>query len=482
MHPERPQRAPAAGEFRVRQSRFALFRTTTFRLALAQAGLVLAFVAALLLSIYFTTVGQLEAESDAAADGEFASLERVYSEGGMRELSQQTIARTAREGSMLYVLAESSGAVVAGDFQQLPSQPGDAAERVDFRFERPDEEGRIVRKRARGRVGRLLGGPILLVARDMSDDEAIADRITRALWTVAVLGLLLSVASGLIASWFASRRVETIANAALDVMAGDLTRRAPVRSDGDEFDGLAETINAMLDRIEQLMQATRSAGDAIAHDLRSPLTRFRQRLEAALEAPPNVEADREALRKAAEEADRLLEMFAGVLKLARVEASGNWTLQRIDATAILKDLAEFYEPAAEERQLGFQSSVEEGLTLRGEAGLFAQAASNLIENAMKYTPSGGRIEVRAWLRPDGRMEFNVLDDGPGIAPAERDRVLERFVRLEGARTSPGAGLGLSLVSAVARLHRGGLHLRDGLDAGGRRGLGAALVLPAEARP
>ncbi|MEQ1618618.1 MAG: ATP-binding protein [Terricaulis sp.] len=481
MDSKRLQRSPSAGEFRIRQSSFALFRTTTFRLALAQAGLVLAFVAALLLSIYFTTVGQLEAESDAAADGEFASLERVYSEGGMRELNQQATIRAAREGAMLYVLAESSGAVIAGDFQQLPSQPRDSAERVDFRFERPNDEGRVVRGRARGRLGRLLGGPILLVARDMSDDEAITDRITRALWTVAVLGLLLSVASGLIASWFASRRVETIASAALDVMAGDLARRAPVRSDGDEFDGLAEAFNAMLDRIEQLIQATRSAGDAIAHDLRSPLTRFRQRLETALEAPPDVDADREALRKAAEEADRLLEMFAGVLRLARVEASGNWTLQRIDATAILRDLAEFYEPAAEERGLGYRSSIEDGLALSGEAGLFAQAASNLIENAMKYTPSGGCIEVRAWLRPDGRMEFSVLDDGPGIAPGERDRVLERFVRLESARTSPGAGLGLSLVAAVARLHRGGLHLRDGLAIGERHGLGAALVLPAEAR-
>ncbi len=482
MDSKRLQRSPSEGGFRVRQSRFALFRTTTFRLALAQAGVVLAFVAALLLSIYFTTVGQLEAESDAAADGEFASLERVYSEGGMRELSQQATVRAARAGSMLYVLAEGSGAVIAGDFQQLPSQPGDSAERVDFRFERPDQDGRVTRGRARGRLGRLLGGPILLVARDMSDDEAITNRITRALWTVAVLGLLLSVASGLIASWLASRRVETIASAALDVMAGDLARRAPVRSDGDEFDGLAEAFNAMLDRIEQLIQATRSAGDAIAHDLRSPLTRFRQRLETALEAPPDAEADREALRKAADEADRLLEMFAGVLRLARVEASGNWTLQRIDATAILRDLAEFYEPAAEERGLRFQSSVEDGLALSGEAGLFAQAASNLIENAIKYTPDGGRIELRAWLRPDGRMEFNVLDDGPGIAPGERDRVLERFVRLESARSSPGAGLGLSLVAAVARLHRGGLHLRDGLAVGGRRGLGAALVLPAEMRP
>lgn len=456
----------------------ALLRTTTFRLALVQAGIVLAFVVALLSYVYFVTVGQLVNDADLAADQEYSALERAYSEGGIRRLRQDVSERTARDGPLLYVLAEGDGAIIGGDLRRLPSVPGEAPERVDFRFERFDDRGDPVRGRARGRLGRLLNGPILLVARDLSDSSSVAKRITSALWTVALLGLGLSIASGLIGAWLASRRVEALTNTATEVMAGDLSRRAPVRGEGDEFDELAEAINAMLDRLEQLMQTTRTAGDAIAHDLRSPLTRFRQRLEAALEAPPSTEADRAALRKAADEADRLLDMFAGVLKLARVEASGNWTFLPIDATGVLGDLAEFYQPAAEELGLSFKARIGDALLLLGEPSLFAQAVSNLIENALKYTPSGGNVEVHAWLRPDGRLEVDVLDDGPGIPAFERDRVLERFVRLESARTTPGGGLGLSLVAAVARLHKGGLHLRDGLQDGQRCGLCAALVLPA----
>jgi signal transduction histidine kinase len=234
----------------------------------------------------------------------------------------------------------------------------------------------------------------------------------------------------------------------------------------------------MLDRIEHLVQTTRTAGDAIAHDLRSPLTRFRQKLEAALDAPPDSDADRDALRKAIDEADRMVDMFNAVLRLARVEAAGNWTFERVDVTAILEELVEFYQPAAEDEGLSFGGFVGPGLAIQGDSGLITQAASNLIENAIKYTPPGGRIEVRAVRRPDGRIEICVSDNGPGVPLDDRERVLERFVRLESARTTPGVGLGLSLVSAVARLHRGGLHLRDGLNADGRLGLGAALVLPA----
>ncbi len=458
----------------------ALLRTTTFRLALAQAGIVLTFVVALLVYIYFATIGQLTADSDILADQEYAALERAYAEGGIRRLNQEVVERAAREGPLLYVLAESDGAVITGDFQQWPTVPGGAAERIDFNFETTNAEGAPQRGRARGQVGRLLGvgGPILLVARDLGDSNVISGRITRVLWTVAILGVFLSVASGLMASWLASRRVEALAHTARDVMAGDLKRRAPVRGEGDEFDELAEAMNAMLDRLERLMQVSRTAGDAIAHDLRSPLTRFRQKLESALDRPADSNADRDALQRALEEADSLLDMFAAVLRLARVESNPNWKLERVDASDALRELVEFYEPAAEDVGRTLRGDIGDGLVVRGEPGLFRQAVSNLIENALKYTLPGGHIEIHALRRPDGRVEIAVLDDGPGISPADRDRVLERFVRLESARSSPGAGLGLSLVAAVARLHNGGLHLRDGIGRGERKGLGAIFVLPA----
>ncbi|MCC6788618.1 MAG: HAMP domain-containing histidine kinase [Hyphomonadaceae bacterium] len=459
----------------------SLLRTTTFRLALAQAGIVLVFVLALLGYVYFATVGQLNADSDLLADQEYAALDRAYGEGGIRRLNQEVVERAARQGPLLYVLADSNGTVITGDFQQLPQTPAGAAERVDFTFERVDEDGAAVRGRARGQVGRLLNGPILLVARDLGDSALISGRITSALWTVALLGVVLSIASGLIGSWLASRRVEALAATAHDVMSGDLTRRAPVRGENDEFDALAIALNAMLDRLQHLMQVSRTAGDAIAHDLRSPLTRFRQKLEAALETPPNTEADREALRVALEEADSVLDTFAAVLKLARVEGNVTWRFERVNATGILRELVDFYEPAAEDVRRSLKGEVEDGLYIYGEPGLFTQAVSNLIENALKYTYENGRVEVRAVRRVDGRIEIAVSDDGPGIAPEDRDRVLDRFVRLESARSTPGAGLGLSLVAAVARLHKGGLHLRDGLGGQGeRKGLGAVLVLPAMA--
>ncbi len=460
----------------------ALLRTTTFRLAIVQAGVVLAFVVAMLLYVYFATAGQLIRDSDALADQEYATLERAYAEGGMRRLNQEVVERAARQGPFLYVLAESNGNVVTGDFQQLPAAAREAPERVEFNFERVDESGAPVRGRASGRLGRLINGPILLVARDLGDSAAIAERITGVLWTVAIVGIIVSIVSGLLAAGQAAHRAEALSNTAREVMAGDLSRRAPVRGVGDEFDELAGAMNAMLDRLQALMHTTRTAGDAIAHDLRSPLTRFRQKLEAALEAPPNTEADREALRKALDEAERLHDMFAAVLKLARVEAAGNWRFDRVDASEILRELVEFYEPVAEEQGLTLRGQIQDNLALRGEHGLFTQAVSNLIENALKYTPTGGNVEVRAIRRADGRLEIDVLDDGPGVPPVERDRVLERFVRLETARTTPGVGLGLSLVAAVARLHQGGLHLRDGLGDDTHRGLGAALVLPALAAP
>ncbi len=456
----------------------ALFRTTTFRLALVQAGIVLSFVVALLLYVYFATAGQLIRDSDVLADQEYAALERAYAEGGMRRLNQEVVERAARQGAFLYMLAESNGVVVTGDFRQLPVVPREASERVDFNFERQDESGAVISGRARGKVGRLLSGPVLLVARDLGDTALIAGRITRVLWTVAIVGLVVSIASGLLAAAQAARRAEDLADTARAVMAGDLTRRAPIKGVGDEFDALAAAMNGMLDRLEQLMHTTRTAGDAIAHDLRSPLTRFRQKLEAALEAEPDSEADREALRNAVDEVDRLVDMFSAVLKLARVEGAGNWRMQRVDATAMLRELVDFYEPVAEEKGQSLRGEVADGLALRGEPGLFAQAVSNLIENALKYTQTGGKVELRAVRRPDGRIEISVADDGPGVAPADRDRVVERFVRLETARSSPGVGLGLSLVAAVARLHQGGLHLRDGIGEGERKGLGVALVLPA----
>src|SRR5262249_34926874 len=198
----------------------ALLRTTTFRLALVQAGVVLSFVVALLIYVYIATAGQLLSDADTAANQEYASLERAYSEGGMRRLNQEVVERAARQGPMLYALANSDGQVVTGDFPQLPVRPSAQPRNVDIDFDRPEDH---VRGRARARIGRLLGGPILLVARDLGDSAVIAGRITRVLWTVAIAGLVFSMVVGLLASWQAARRAEALSTTARDVMGGDLS-------------------------------------------------------------------------------------------------------------------------------------------------------------------------------------------------------------------------------------------------------------------
>jgi signal transduction histidine kinase len=452
-------------------------RTVTFRLALFQAALFAIFSVALLGFIYLATVGQVQSEADASADQEFAELVKVYQKDGMRALNQEVIERAASSGPALYTLADANGEVVAGDFGALPQKPVGPGQRVVFQYKVRDASGDFQLNRARGRIGRLEGGPILLVARDMAASSALVRRVTRAVYLGAGLGLILSLISGYFASRQAARRAEALSRTAKDVMRGDLARRAPVVGANDEFDTLARDINAMLDRLERLMRSARTAGDAIAHDLRTPLTRLRQRLEAALESPPEVEADREALRRALEETDSVLATFTAVLRLARVQSAAGWRFQRVDLAVIARDLCEFYEPVAEDAGVTLTGEIEDELIAPGDPSLLTQALSNLIDNAIKYTPIGGRIGVSARRGPDGRIALSVADSGPGVRPEDRERVVDRFVRLETARSTPGAGLGLSLVAAVAEVHHADLRLEDGLGGEHAPGLRVTLTLP-----
>ena len=225
------------------------------------------------------------------------------------------------------------------------------------------------------------------------------------------------------------------------------------------------------------MQAMRYAGDSIAHDLRSPLTRLRTRLEsAAVELGDTPEAD--ILFSAAEDASELLTTFDGVLRIARLEAGERRELlQPTDPKPLLDDLAELYEPACEDAGLQFSADIAKGTDILADRGLLSQAVSNLVENAIKYTPKGGRIHLDLRKTRNGRITISVTDDGPGIPSIDRERVKERFVRLDKSRTLPGSGLGMALVDAVADLHRAEFTLEDGFDDRGTLGLKASLVVP-----
>jgi signal transduction histidine kinase len=263
-------------------------------------------------------------------------------------------------------------------------------------------------------------------------------------------------------------------------MAGDLGGRLPVAGSGDELDRLSESLNLMLARIEQLMAAMREVSDNIAHDLKTPLNRLRNRVEAALREPYGEPVYREALERTIEEADSLIKTFNALLSIARIEAgAGGENRERLDVASLLCDVAELYEPVAEERGLVLKAEAKGPVFVRADRQLLGQAIANLIDNALKYgtaeaNGAGGKapdVEVTATERGDV-VEIAVTDRGPGVPASDRERVLERFVRLEESRSEPGSGLGLSLVAAVARLHGGRLRLEDNAP-----GLRVVLALP-----
>ena len=329
---------------------------------------------------------------------------------------------------------------------------------------------------------------VIFVGRDVENITRTGERMRSAMATSSLIAVFLGILSSIYVARRFAKRVDVLNKLANDVQAGNLDRRAPRNYSEDEMDRLAEHLNGMLDHIDRLMQAMRYAGDSVAHDLRTPLTRLRTRLEsAAVEAGDTAEAD--VLYAAAGDADELLSTFDSVLRIARLEAGERRELLKpLDPKPILDDLAELYEPACEDVGLSFTHDIADGLTILADRGLLSQAVSNLLENAIKYAGGGGgtRIELRATKGTRGRVRISVSDDGPGIPAFERERVKERFVRLDKSRTLPGSGLGLALVEAVAELHQAEFNMDDGLgaraveqgeDHDGRPGLRVELVFP-----
>lgn len=461
-----------------------LVRTTTFRVVAYTAALILFLLIAVLTGVYVVTIGQAQREADAAAGREWRSLERVYAEGGIAELRTEVAERSARQTDMLYALVDVSGLPLYADFDPIPDMTGEETRTINEPFNRTLSNGRLVEGIGRGQIGRLLGGPVLVVMRDFGEANRVYRSLMDGLLIIGFLGFAGSIGAGLAASKMAAGRAQALVETAQQVKSGNLQKRVPSvrprRKAMDEFDELDEEINNMLDELARLIEATRTAGDSIAHDLRSPMTRLKMDLEAMAAAPPGSDPERAYLAKAIGEVDKLLEMFNAIQRLMRLETVAVSSFDTIDITAMMRDLAEMYEPVAEDAGLKFAAYIADGLHYRGVKESFIQALTNLIENAIKYTPQGGKIEIRAGLRPDGQLEVAVLDDGRGIPEADRERVVQRFVRLEDdARATEGSGLGLSLVAAVARLHRGVLSLGEGLGVAARPGLRAALILPRE---
>ncbi len=459
-----------------------VFRTTPFRLTLLFLALFAAAASAFLAYIYLATAGEVNRRADATISRELASLEAVYRRGGFAALNQGVIERSTGNQVLLYLLMDRSGAPISGSIARSPIK-ADLSGRTwgAFVLADADADGAILRRPARGAEEPMSGGERLFVGADVGDSEAYVVGIVRALWGAGALVLILGLAGGVIVSRNVSRNISSLTDVIESARAGELHVRAHVRGAGDEYDELASGLNDMLERLERSIGGLRHAGDAIAHDLRSPLTRLRARLEAAMiDADAGRTDPRRALQQALEDTDGVLRTFGAVLAIARLEAVGDAPDQTtFDPGALAADIAELYEPTCEEKALDFRSELTPGLKAKGNRDFIAQALANILDNSVKYTPPGGAVMLRVRRRSSGDIEFSVTDTGPGVPEKDRGRIVERFVRLEQSRSQPGAGLGLSLVAAVARAHRGHLELDDGPGAMATAGPGlrVALVLP-----
>ena len=459
-----------------------LFRTTPFRLTLMFVAVFALAAAAFLFYIYAVTAGEVTRRADANISSEMRSLETVYRQGGLNALNQALIERTADGRPFLYLLMDKQGQRITGTIAASPLAKSDEdLAWAPFSVTETDPNGAEVRHAARGEQIRLPTGERLFVGADIGQAESFVVKIVRALWGAGALMALLGLAGGLAVSRNVSRAMAGLNAVVAAVQGGDLHARAKVRGAHDEFDELAAGLNDMLDRLERSMAGIRHAGDAIAHDLRSPLTRLRARLEVAL---LDVEAGKgdpkAALVQALEDSEGVLRTFNAVLAIARLQAAGRAPDPgSFDPGELALGVAELYEPLCEEKGLEFKAELTPQLTARGNREFIAQALANLLDNAVKYTPPGGAVMLRVRRRSSGELEFSVTDTGLGVPEADRARIVQRFVRLENSRNEPGAGLGLSLVAAVAEAHGGRLEIDEGpgtvSDAG--PGLRVALVLP-----
>ncbi|MBY0431376.1 MAG: HAMP domain-containing histidine kinase, partial [Rhodospirillales bacterium] len=391
---------------------------------------------------------------------EITGLAEQYRERGLPGLVDVIHDRSAmaRDRKSLYLLTDTQFRRLAGNLIGWPDMEPDQDGWLRFPIERFHAAEGPRLSEALGRSFVLTDGYNLLVGRSVQDANAVKSIISQAIgWGMAVT-VLFGVMGGLVTSRQMLQRVESLSRTVRRIMGGDMTQRMALAGSGDEFDQLAESLNRMLDEIERLMANIREVTDNVAHDLRTPLNRLRSRIDATLLAQGDAEAYRVVLEQTLADADHLLATFNAILTIAQAEAGSRLNrFETLDLAALAGDVAELYEPVAEDKGIHLDwRHVGRVVPVLGDRHLLSQALANLIDNAVKYVPSGGTVTVTVG---PGAM-LSVGDNGPGIPAEMREKVLERFVRLDSTRGSPGNGLGLSLVQAVARLHGARLFLED----------------------
>ncbi|NVN86980.1 MAG: HAMP domain-containing protein [Rhodopseudomonas sp.] len=475
-----------------------LFRTTAFRLTLVYLFLFALFAASLLAYFAWNTHRLITDQITTTVDAEIGEIDDIYTRRGLRGLVFTIENRALRPGANLYLVTTPAGQAVAGNIGALA--PGVMAKNgwSETFYERLDDGGQRDH-RALVRVSELSGGFRLLIGRDLAERRRLFGVVANAArWSVLIV-IVLGLGGGVFVARRVLRRIDAMTGTTRRIMAGDLTGRLPVGRSGDELDRLAENLNAMLERIEALMTGLKEVSDNIAHDLKTPLTRLRNRAEQALATAGSEAEYRAALERTIEESDGLIRTFNALLMIARAESGqARDNMVDFDAAEIANGIHELYEPLAEDSGLTLQVKAVP-TPLHGNRELISQALANLVENAIKYGQPAPTLQplgadavpgaaavgdaasendkvILIEARRDGdQVLLSVTDHGPGIPEADRTHAVQRFARLEASRTQPGSGLGLSLASAVATLHGGDLRLTDA-----QPGLRATLAIPARA--
>jgi signal transduction histidine kinase len=444
-----------------------LVRSTAFRLTLVYLVVFALYAASLLVYFALNTDRLITEQITEALDGEISGLTEAYNVNGLRQLIVIVDNRAAQPGSTLYLVAAPNGQGVVGNIGSLSPGVLDRNGWSETVYRRLGEQDGA-QHNALVRVVQLSNGFKLLVGRDLDERERVYQIIADAARGSVALVVVLGLGGGFFVARRVLRRFDAMTATAETIMAGDFSGRLPVTGTGDELDRLAIALNAMLERIEALMRGLKEVSDNIAHDLKTPLTRLKNRCEAALRSAHSEAEYRAALEDMIEESDGLIRTFDALLMIARAESGqARDNMAAFEAAEIARGVAELYEPLADDRGLALKVDAPEPAMVKGNRELMSQALANLVDNAIKYArPAAGAAdgvaaEVVLAVRAEGdRVLLAVADRGPGIPEADRARAVERFVRLEQSRSEPGSGLGLSLAAAVARLHGGELRLED----------------------
>ena len=435
-------------------------RSIGFRIAALHAALMALSSGALVAFLWWNTGGYLDRQVERALRSDLAALAADHRAGGPAAVAAAIDARLAEDtdNEAIYLLIDSRGVKQAGNLDAWPS------------FLPPGMQG------AEGRIGREAGettvrlravsftdGSRVLAGRDVRARRQLQALVTESVFYGLVLAVVLAASGGLLVAQVLARRSAPLLATAAAIGQGELARRAPLSGNDDEFDRLAGSFNAMLDRIAGLMEGVQQVSNAIAHDLRTPIARTRAGLEEVLREAAEAEALKAGIERAIEELDRVIALFEALLRIAEIESGARRSaFAPFNLAQAVEDVAALYEPVAEAKGLRLETAIPTSLTIVGDRDLVAQAVANLIDNAIKFTPEGGLVRVSV-AGSGGRAEVSVTDSGPGMAEPVRARATERFFRGEPSRSTPGFGLGLALVEAVAQLHGGKLDLAAGPD-------------------